>query len=164
MVTSGFDQFILLPIQGIRVPSPAIEAATGRFLGSLTVRTGSLRPFRLRVETRAAVSKAVAGLRLRAVSRSAPSGYHRRPSGRPAHPATAGSVRPGSAGLAVLQPAEANAPERNGGFAFPQEESFCRRGRNSLRCCRRRAQAVAPTPGFQEKLTLPGLISYTSFA
>ena len=124
MVKSGFDQFILLPIQGIRVPSPAIEAATGRFLGSLTVRTGSLRPFRLpgvpgtglrlldsvseygaklveiapaalsalrarqpglrlvplafyhpasaphlRVETRAAVSKAAAVVRLRVVSR-----------------------------------------------------------------------------------------------
>ena len=47
MGKTGFDQFIVLPIQGIRVPSPSIEAATGRFLRKLTVRTGPLRPFRL---------------------------------------------------------------------------------------------------------------------
>jgi hypothetical protein len=47
MVKPGFDQFILLPIQGLRMPSPSTEAATGRFLRKLTVRTGPLRPFRL---------------------------------------------------------------------------------------------------------------------
>ena len=47
MAKPGFDQFILLPIQGIRVPSPSAEAATGRFLRRLTARTAALRPFRL---------------------------------------------------------------------------------------------------------------------
>ncbi|MBN2552284.1 MAG: S8 family serine peptidase [Spirochaetales bacterium] len=41
----GFDQFIVLPTQGIRVRST--EAATGAFLRRLTVGRGPLRPFRL---------------------------------------------------------------------------------------------------------------------
>jgi len=43
----GFDQFIVLPTQGIRVPSPFAEAATGRFLRELALRTGPVQPFRL---------------------------------------------------------------------------------------------------------------------
>jgi subtilisin family serine protease len=47
MVKPGFDQYILLPIQGIRAPAASVEAAAGRFLRKLTMRMGPLRPLRV---------------------------------------------------------------------------------------------------------------------
>ena len=47
MAKPGGKQFIVLPMQGIRVPAPLFEAATGRFLRKLALRRGAARPFRL---------------------------------------------------------------------------------------------------------------------
>jgi subtilisin family serine protease len=47
MAEPGRKQFIVLPLQGIRVPAMAAAAASGRFLRKLTVRPGPARPLSL---------------------------------------------------------------------------------------------------------------------
>ena len=47
MAEPGRKQFIVLPLQGIRVPAMAAAAASGRFLRKLTVRPGPARSLSL---------------------------------------------------------------------------------------------------------------------
>lgn len=47
MAEPGGKQFIVLPMQGIRVPALSAEAATGRFLRKLALRPGPSRPVSL---------------------------------------------------------------------------------------------------------------------
>ena len=44
MAEPGRKQFIVLPLQGIRVPLMSAAAASGRFLSKLAVRPGPVRP------------------------------------------------------------------------------------------------------------------------